>query len=379
MRALARAVAGRGPVFLADPAWGAEQRAVLATRVAEARRGGASEAGWLMIPSGGTTGAVKFARHDGATIAAAVGGFRAHFGAEAVHAVNVLPLHHVSGLMAWMRSALTGGEHVLAEWKRVEAGEFPALKPAGAAWFLSLVPTQLQRLLASEAAVDWLRGFRAVCVGGGPAWAELLEAAAARRIPLAVSYGMTETAAMVAALRPEEFLAGGRSCGTVLPHAQVELGEKGAVRVAGGSLFRGYYPEWRGEGAALETGDAGEWETGARLRILGRRDAVVITGGKKVNPADVEAALRATREFADVAVIGLADPEWGQAVVACFPAGGRAPDWARVRQELAEKLAGYQRPKRFVAIADWPRNAQGKLNREKLRRRAEMDREGAKA
>jgi O-succinylbenzoic acid--CoA ligase len=89
---------------------------------------------------------------------------------------------------------------------------------------------------------------------------------------------------------------------------------------------------------------------------------MIITGGKKVQPTEVEAALRESGEFADVAVLGVPDAEWGEAVVACYPAGGREPDLARA----VAALAGTHRPKRFVALADWPRNAQGKLDRARL-------------
>lgn len=362
MAALARAVAGRGSVFLADPAWKEAERAVLAEAVAVARNEPADERGWLMIPSGGTTGRVKFARHDAATLAAAARGFAVHFAAPVVNAINILPRHHVSGLMPWMRCALTGGEHVVGDWKRIEAGELPDV-PGEGAWFLSVVPTQLQRLLGSARAVEWLRKFRAVCVGGGPAWAELLAQGATRRLPLAVSYGMTETAAMVTALRPEEFLAGERNCGAALPQARVSIGADGAVRVAGESLFRGYFPAWREEREAWVTGDVGELDARGRLRIFGRRDAAIITGGKKVDPAAVEAALRATGEFEDVAVVAVDDAGWGQAVMACYPRGGREPDLERVRERLRARLPAFKRPKRYVALAVWPRNAQGKLNR----------------
>ena len=337
-----------------------------------------------MIPSGGSGGGVKFARHDEETIGAAVRGFCAHFGLTRVNAVGVLPLHHVSGLMAWMRCALTGGEFVPWDWKRLEAGERLTLR-AGADWVISLVPTQLQRLLMAEEAVAWLRQFRVIFLGGGPVWPQLADAAAEAKLPISLSYGMTETAAMVTALRPEEFLAGDRSCGAPLPHARVTIDAEGVVTVAGESLFRGYYvneaPKEKcnviryisGGGPGWVTEDLGSFDERGHLHILGRRDAVIITGGKKVHPNEVEAVLRASGEFDDVAVIGLPDAEWGEAVVACHPPSGRAPNLERA----VAALAPHQRPKRFIAVADWPRNSQGKVSRAELRRAAAANHPGS--
>lgn len=374
MAAFAAAAAGTGDVFVADPAWGENERAQLAALLASAPAGPADgesgETGWLMLPSGGTGGKLKFARHDGATLAAAVAGFRAHFGFGCVDAVGVLPLHHVSGLMAWLRCALTDGTYTPWDWKRLEAGEFPAVADGGA---ISLVPTQLQRLLASPAAIAWLRRRRVVFVGGGPAWPELLAAAAAAELPVALSYGMTETAAMVAALRPEEFRAGERSSGRGLPHAWANVNAAGRIEVGGTSLFRGYWPERRTL-EKWETSDLGAIDARGFLTVHGRDDAMIITGGKKVQPAEVEAALRASGEVDDVAVLGVADPEWGEAVAAFFPGEGRRPDPVRA----GAALAPWQRPKHWVPVAPWPRNAQGKISREALRR-SWAERTGTKA
>jgi O-succinylbenzoic acid--CoA ligase len=295
-------------------------------------------------------------------LTAAVRGFCAHFGLTRVNAVDVLPACHVSGLMARVRCAETGGRHVAWSWKRLEAGERPELDATQGEWVLSLVPTQLQRLLAAPAAVAWLRGFKVIFVGGGPVWPELAAAAAQAGLRLSLSYGMTETAAMVAALRPEEFLAGARSCGRVLPHATITLDADGRVGIAGESVFLGYGMSERTE-EIFWTEDLGRWNERGHLEILGRRDAVIITGGKKVQPQDVEAALRASGEFSDVAVIGVPDAEWGEIVVACYPAGGREPDLVRA----VAGLHGAMKPKRFLAVADWPRAAQGKINRAQLK------------
>ncbi len=356
-------------VLLCDPRWGAAERAPVR---ALAMTGTAVDDGWLGVPTGGTSGGLKFARHDERTLGAAAAGFVAHFGVERVNAVDVLPPFHVSGLMARVRCAVTGGTHVAWDWRRLEAGERPVVARARGDWMISLVPTQLQRLLASEAAVAWLRGFRVIFLGGGPAWGALTDAAAKAELPVALSYGMTETAAMVTALKPDEFLAGERSAGSPLPHARVTVDAAGLIGVEGASLFLGYMPERRAQ-RFLVTEDLGEFDARGRLRVLGRRDAVIITGGEKVNPLEVEAALRATGEFADVAVVGVPDAEWGEAVVACYPAGGVAPDKVKIEHVINRHLSAYKRPKRYVAVADWPRNAQGKVNRVLLRLRAAED------
>lgn len=362
MAAFAAAVAAGGPVVLADPQWGQRERGAVGELLAAlgAERTSPTR-GWLLIPTGGTSGEVKFARHDEETVGAAVRGFCEHFGIGRVNAVGVLPLHHVSGLMAWMRAALSGGRYEPWSWHELKAGRRPEIGE-GEDWTISLVPTQLQRLLESEDAVAWLRRFRLVFVGGGPVWAELAEAAARADVRVALSYGMTETAAMVTALRPEEFAAGVRSSGTALPHAGVRVDAEGSILIGGASLFRGYWPQWR-ESAEWATGDLGQMDERGHLHVLGRRDAVIITGGKKVHPLAVEAALRGSGEFEDVVVLGVPDSEWGEAVVACYPAAQRTPDATRAGAELAP----WQRPKRFVAVAAWPRNAQGKVDRAALR------------
>ncbi|MSU70196.1 MAG: o-succinylbenzoate--CoA ligase [Opitutaceae bacterium] len=361
LAAFAAAAGGIGPVFLADPNWGATERGRLdeLTRQPSARRSPTGR-GWLGVPSGGSGGTLKFARHDEETIAAAVHGFCAHFRVPQVNAVGVLPLHHVSGLMAWMRCALTGGSYEPWPWRDLAAGHRPAINRNH--WFLSLVPTQLQRLLASAESVAWLRKFRAVFVGGGPAWPDLAVAAARAKLPVSFTYGMTETAAMVAALPPGEFLKGIRDCGPPLPHARVIITPEGSVSVSGESVFRGYWPEWREERNFLSA-DLGQLDKRGHLRILGRNDAMIITGGKKVAPPEIEAALRATGEFTDVAVLGVPDGEWGQAAVAFYPAKGRQPDLRKVRAELSQSVAAHLCPKRYVGVTAWPRNSQGKVNR----------------
>ena len=371
MAAFAAAVAGEAEIFLCDPRWGAVERAkvdaLLQTNVQNPPAGPAE--GWLMIPTGGTSGRLRFARHDARTISAAVRGFTEHFGVSQVNAAGVLPMHHVSGLMAWMRCALTGGLYRPLDWKAIEGGELPALPVKVHGWMISLVPTQLERLLQSEAAVAWLKNFRSIFVGSGPTWPELLDKAAALRLPLSLGYGMTESAAMVTALRPENFLTGARSSGTILPHATVRLDTDNVINLGGESLFRGYYPQWRAAGE-FTTEDGGYLDKAGHLYVTGRRDAVIISGGEKVDPAEVESVLLGSGELPQVVVLGVPDDEWGQVVIAAYPAAA-APKLKKVAEAMNRLLSPAKRPKLFVPLTYWPLNDQGKVNRADVARQAE--------
>ena len=359
-----------GACFLVDPAWGERERAQWAALAARRPKDWDGRRGWLCVPTGGSSGVMKLARHDELTLGAAAEGFARFFELERVDAVGLLPPWHVSGLMAWARCAWTGGLHRAARWREIEAGRD---RPAGAGAFLSLVPTQLARLLGDADAETWLRGFRAVFLGGAPSGRELTRRARAAGLPVALCYGSTETAAMVTAQRPEEFLAGDESAGRALPHANVVVETDGRVAVAGAGLFRGYWPEARAEAdARWRSDDLGEIDAAGRLRVLGRADALIISGGEKVNPAEVEAVVReaAGAAWADVAVVGVPHAEWGEEVVALFVSGSAGGDTeARVRARVAEGLAAAKRPKRYVPVSPerWPVNASGKRDRVALR------------
>jgi o-succinylbenzoate---CoA ligase len=368
---LMQVAAGRGMLFLCDPFWGHREHDQLDELLLSDAENPEGEEGWLCIPTGGTSGELRFARHDQNTVSTAAEGFLQHFGLKRVQAVGVLPLYHVSGFMSWARCALSGGKFVDWDWKNLEAGLIP-VDTGGDDWVISLVPTQLQRLMGRPAVVDWLRRFRAVIIGGAPAWPALLDKAAQKRLPISLSYGMTETCAMTAALKPEEFAAGARNSGGPLPHLKLKLANHGIVQITGSSIFHGYFPKWSSERSYL-TEDLGEIDASGRFRFVGRRDAVIISGGKKIAPAEVEAALLATGLVTEVAVLGVPDREWGQRVVACVPKALTKSTEEALGVAVRDNLASFKCPKSYVVVDPWPRNAQGKVNREVLLRSALKD------
>ena len=340
----------------------------------------------IMIPTGGSSGKIRFAVHTWETLMASVNGFHQYFGQKPVNSFCVLPLHHVSGLMQFMRSFTTGGKLIIRSFKQLESGEALDINPAE--FFISLVPTQLQRCLENPKLTSWLSRFQTVLLGGAPAWESLLEQARHHRIPLAPTYGMTETASQVVTLKPEDFLAGNNSCGQILPHAQVTIrsstgeilgtNQTGIITIGADSLSLGYYPihpksKWRGKrtkGATqnLKSDDLGFFDEKGYLNVVGRSSKKIITGGENVFPAEVEAAIQSTQLVTDVCVIGIPDLKWGQVVTAVYVPNIQATSTALVQTALEEKLSKYKRPKYWVTVESLPRNSQGKVNYEQLQK-----------
>jgi O-succinylbenzoic acid--CoA ligase len=348
MTELMAGIATGVPIFLANPTWG--QVEWLQMRALTATVDRLLHGGQIMIPTGGTSGQLKFASHTPTTLTAAVRGFQKFFRVSAVNSYCALPLHHVSGLMQFWRAAMSGGQFYSV---RQQLGQ-----PVGADAFISLVPTQLQRLLAIHA--DWLQQFRVVSIGGAPVWPTLLEQARAQCLPLSPSYGMTETAAMVTALLPADFLAGEQSSGQVLPHAQIQVAAGGRITIRAQSLMLGYYPHCI-DTDELVTDDLGAVDERGHLQILGRDSHKIITGGEKVWPPEVEAAIRATGLVEDVCVFGMPDPEWGERVVAIYVGAVAA---SVIQTQMQQQLSKFKQPKTWVAVTNIPRNGQGKVDRQ---------------
>lgn len=379
------------PIFLGNPGWGSTEWQQVGAVVQPNLVWGAAplrgqsrapvsstcQRGWIMIPTGGSSGKVQFAIHTWETLTASAQGFQAYFGLQPVNCFCILPLYHVSGLMQFVRSLHSNGQLIVAPWKAVAAGQWCDVDPT--LYFLSLVPTQLQELLENPQTRAWLSRFQTVLLGGAPAWPDLLEQARLAQVPLAPTYGMTETASQVATLRPEAFLNGQGDCGSALPHAAITIQDAngtvlpgqqiGAVVIEASSLALGYYPD-RWFNGSLKTEDLGFWNAEGGLQIVGRRSQMILTGGEKVLPAEVEAAILATNQVIDICVIGLPDPRWGQAVTAVYVPREERVSAATLKPFLSGQLSRFKHPKHWIAVARLPRSPQGKINREQVQQLA---------
>ena len=293
---------------------------------------------------------------------------------------NPLPLHHVSGLMPLLRARAWGAElrWLPPAWMREPEQLMAEASPcAPDRAVLSLVPTQLQRLLDVPAGIRWLERFAVIWVGGAALPPALAQRCRALGIRLAPCYGSTETAAMVMALPPHRFLAGVEGCGAALPHAQlrVEAGS-GALQIKAASLALGVLQQ--GELQPLPL-DQGWWSSGDRAelgaegwRLLGRLDGAIHSGGETVFPEQVEQRLLELARaqglpLEELLVLPEADPLWGERLAALVkPAAGiGAADqvlWQSL-QTLALTLAPSQRPRRWLRCPELQRSPLGKWER----------------
>ena len=297
--------------------------------------------------------------------------------------LHALPVYHVHGLFVAIHCALLSGSRML--WlPRFDAHEVMALLPK--ATVMMGVPTFYTRLLAEpsfgHAQAD---GVRLFVSGSAPLLPETFrefEERTGQRI--LERYGMTETG-----MNTSNPLDGPRLGGTVgppLPGVSVRIvgddgapcapGTIGAIQVRGPNVLKGYWnlPEKTREEFTADgwfrTGDMGEWTPEGYVRIVGRAKDLIITGGLNVYPKEIEERIDALEGVAESAVIGVPDPDFGEAVTAVVVAKpGHALTESAIVAALKAEVAGFKVPKRVFFAVDLPRNSMGKVMKSALRDR----------
>lgn len=307
----------------------------------------------LVVFTSGTTGGPKPARLTMDNLSAAAAASMEHLGHGSDDVwLSALPLHHVGGVSVLVRSAYAGGAVLLRD--RFEPAVFAA-SLRGPATMASVVATMLIRLLAEDGGP--YPGLRAVLVGGGPIPDGLLEEAVEAGLPVLPSYGMTETFGQVATLRPGSPV---QRRAHPLPGVELRIEETGRVAVRGPQVSPGYLGEPDRDSEWLVSGDLGVIDEEGALRVLGRADHVIVTGGENVAPEQVEAELESHPEVVEAMVLGLPDETWGMQV-ACLYAGEAEED--ELRGWLATRVPVFMVPKLWLRVDAVPRTVLGKPDR----------------
>ena len=355
-----------------------------AVSIAVARRADSHGAAAVIVPTSGTTGRPKLVRLSAGQLDASAAAWSAML-PPATGWLLSLNLAHVSGIGIVVRAARAGVPVVVP----ATADEEPIIADLAAARsvgvrvsHLSLVPPQLVRLLETGAPPP--AEVRAILIGGGPIPEVLVSRALAAGWPIIPSYGMTETASGVVALPLGDARRRPWSAGRPLPGVQLRIESAassetvpaetvGEILVRGAMVFDGYDNDPEASAAALDaegwlhTGDLGSLDSEGWLRVVARRDEIIISGGENVAPAEIEAVLASHPAVADVGVVGVADEKWGAVPVAivAFRPGARETDEA-LRTFARERLAPFKVPARFVEVTGLPRSPGGKLLRHSL-------------
>lgn len=309
---------------------------------------------------------------------------------------HALPLHHVGGVSILARALSTGGGVAFAKDTSVEAiQELLTYVPLKG---ISLVATQLQRLLKHSDSVERLSTLDAILLGGGPLPLEVAEQALAHELPIYQSYGMTETFAMIAAHRlsdtPGEPQCIGKPFGDteiMLQNGTLHLrGTQIGAASSGGASSGSALSKTTSSGQPssakpssnswFDTGDLGRMDQQGRWIIEARRDDLILSGGNNISPLRLEQAIAQHPTIEAVIVLGVDDPEWGQRVVAIVEPNPTTDESALQAAlhpvaldtwiKKQEALHSYERPKEWIILPEGktiPRTALGKLARKEAR------------
>jgi len=324
----------------------------------------ADDAPALVVATSGSSAAPKLVRLSAGALRAAATAAVARLGLDrACTWLTCLPLDHIGGAMTVLRAAWSGCALALHERFAVDAVDADVAVGASG---LGLVPTMLHRLVVARGTRPWPATLRLILVGGAPLADDLATACARLGLAASASYGLSEAGSQVCTLLPHQARGG---VGWPLPGIDVRVcATTGVIAVRGAGLFSGY--EEHGEvvaphasGAWFVTGDLGRIDADGRVHVLGRADEVLISGGEKVSPSEVESVLLGHPAIAEAAVCGLPDAQWGALVGALLVAAGEPPDDVDFADWLARHLSAFKRPRRWRWVAALPRGALGKLQR----------------
>ena len=324
----------------------------------------------LTIATSGSSGRPKLAMLTGDALRASADATHQRLGGQGQWLL-ALPAHHIAGIQVLVRSLVADTRPVCMDL----AGGFTSAAFAratgqiasGARAYTALVPTQLVRLLSSADGCRALARFAAVLLGGAATPASLLARARGFGVRVVTTYGMSETAGGC--------VYDGRALGV----SRVQLEQDGRIRLGGGTLALGYLGEPEltaevftedAEGTRwFRTDDVGHLD-GAILVVDGRIDDLINTGGLKVVPRLVEAALVQLDTIAEAIVVGSPDAEWGQVVSAAIVVaqGSPPPTLDDVRGRLRGTLPDHGLPRRLATLPELPLLGPGKPDRSAVRR-----------
>ncbi len=263
-----------------------------------------------------------------------------------------LPLYHVGGLAILFRALINGGAVVIPEADISLTDSMVKYQPT----HISLVPTQLYRLLNEHSVIEQLKKMNGILLGGSSIPDNLIEKSLEYQLPIYTSYGSTEMSSQITTTQFGDPPARLLTSGKLLPHRQLKIAADGEILVKGKTLFKGYVQ--RNEViAALDdegwfaTGDLGGLDANGYLTVTGRKDNMFISGGENILPEEIEKELCNIAGIKAAVVIPVTDDEFGHRPAAFVEIEGNFPTADFFQKHLKERLPRFKIPDYFFPMS----------------------------
>jgi O-succinylbenzoic acid--CoA ligase len=278
-----------------------------------------------------------------------------------------LPLYHVGGLSILFRAGLTGAAVIIPEEKESLLEEIDKYGVT----HISLVATQLQRLLKDEAGPRILQRMKAILIGGSAIQPLLIQRALDHNLPIHVSYGSTEMASQITTTIGSNRKSALESSGKVLSGRDLIISHEGEILTKGETLAQGYLfnsnlVDLRDKDGWFHTGDVGYTNVQGELTITGRMDNQFISGGENVQPEHIERVLFKIPGIINAIVVPLPDEEFGARPIAYLEIDSNAPRGEELTHQLRSQLPGYMLPQAYYELPDEFSKSSLKISRQKL-------------
>ena len=354
---------------------------------------------WLFYTSG-TTGRPKgvMLTHNNLTAMSLTYALDVEQVSQSDHPLYAAPMSHGAGLynFPYIRA---GACHVIPRSRGFDPSEIIDMAGSHGNLTFFAAPTMVKRLVdASKGRGFKGKGIKSIVYGGGPMYASDLDAALDQLGDIFVQiYGQGECPMTITAL-PRHLVSDkghpnwqarrnsvgiAQACVSVrvvnADFTDCAIGETGEIVVSGDPVMRGY---WRNQQATdetlvdgwLRTGDLGHLDADGFLTLTDRAKDVIISGGSNIYPREVEEVLLMHGSVAEVSVIGMPEPEWGEAVVAfVVPKKGAICDREHLDTWCKSQMASFKKPKHYVFATELPKNSYGKIVKTTLRETAARD------
>jgi long-chain acyl-CoA synthetase len=294
--------------------------------------------------------------------------------------LHAAPMSHGSGLYMFPTLAI-GAAQVVPESGGFDPAEIQTLWKRWNKVTMFAAPTMVKRLVEHPGIEPG--NLRVIVYGGGPMYVADLKAAIGKlgyrfaqlygqgESPMCIT-GMTRAAIEAAHKAGDDAILG--SVGIAQTVVEVRTAADGEVLVRGDSVMKGY---WRDEVATakalkdgwLHTGDVGEFDARGYLTLKDRSKDLIISGGSNIYPREVEEVLQRHPGVAEVSVVGAADAEWGESVVAFVVRRDDSVTHETLDALCLDNIARFKRPKKYIFVEKLPKNAYGKILKTELRQR----------